>query len=101
MLLLSASTKPRAVLFSTWQYASMPSQWASIIAANFRGSCGGSGGALLCRGRRQAEHTPEGPERSEVRRTETEDSAPVILGLPPDSPHEPLPEGLQPLPLQG
>src|SRR6266498_1931542 len=36
MLLLSASTKPRAVLFSTWQYASMPSQWASIIAANFR-----------------------------------------------------------------
>jgi len=36
-----------------------------------------------------AEHMPENIERSEVRRTETEGSAPLILGLPPDPPHEP------------
>jgi len=44
---------------------------------------------LFCRGWHQAEQMPEGPERSEVRRTETVDSVPVTSSLPPDSPHEP------------
>jgi hypothetical protein len=35
ILLFSPSTKPRATLFSAAQYAAIPSQWLSIIRANF------------------------------------------------------------------